>query len=61
MPEQPHDDMESQTLIRSSVQLPPRMTEQLDDIARRTFSSRSQVIRRLLSEALEREAAGCTA
>jgi len=33
------------------------MVERLDAIARRTFSSRSQVIRRMLSEALERESA----
>lgn len=61
MPEQPNDDTESQTLTRSSVQLPPWMTRRLDEIAERTYSSRSQVIRRLLAEALERDTAGCTA
>ena len=58
MPYGPNDVAEPETLLRSAVQLPPRMVERLDAIARRTFSSRSQVIRRLLAEALEREPAG---
>jgi len=52
-----NQDEEIATYLRSSVQLPPGMTERLDAIARRTFSSRSQVIRRLLAEGLEREPA----
>lgn len=45
------------TSLRSSILLPAWMTERLDAIARRTLSSRSQVIRRLVAEALERETA----
>lgn len=51
----PIQDEASATLLRSSVQLPAEMTERLDEIARRTLSSRAQVIRRLLAEALDRE------
>lgn len=55
MPDNPIDVEETETLIRSSVQLPPWMVAGLDAVARRTFSSRSQVIRRMVAEALERE------
>lgn len=61
MPYGPNDVAETETLSRSSVQLPAWMTEQLDGIARRTFSSRSQVIRQLLAEGLERERTAETA
>lgn len=55
MPYGPNNVEETETLSRSSVQLPVWMNERLDDIARRAFSSRSQVIRRMLADALERE------
>lgn len=52
-----NEDEGDATLLRSSVQLPPWMTRRLEAMARRTLSTRSQVIRRLLAEALEREPA----
>jgi metal-responsive CopG/Arc/MetJ family transcriptional regulator len=45
------------TSLRSSILIPAWMDRQLTEIAARTLSSRSQVIRRLLAEGLEREAA----
>lgn len=42
-------------LLRTSVQFPGWMWDRLGEIADRTFSSRAQVIRRLVGEGLERE------
>ena len=39
--------------LRTSVNLPIWMEQEIGQIAKRTFSSRSQVIRQLLGEALE--------
>ena len=51
----PNQDEEATTLMRTSVQMPGWMWDRLGDIADRTFSSRSQVMRRLLAEALDRD------
>ena len=56
-----NEDEADATSLRSSILLPGWMTDRLDTIARRTLSSRSQVIRRLLAEALEREPAEAVA
>jgi metal-responsive CopG/Arc/MetJ family transcriptional regulator len=50
-----NEDEESATSLRSSIYFPPWMTRRLDAIAQKTLSSRSQVIRRLVAEGLERE------
>lgn len=52
-----NEDEVDATSLRSSILIPGWMTDRLEAIARRTLSSRSQVIRRLLAEALEREPA----
>jgi metal-responsive CopG/Arc/MetJ family transcriptional regulator len=52
------NDVESDaTSLRSSILFPAWMNRQLQEIAARTFSSRSQVIRRFVAEGLERESA----
>ncbi len=55
MASEPNEDTVSATSLRSSVYLPDWMERELTEIARRTFSSRSAVIRRLLAEGLNRE------
>ncbi len=55
------EDEVDATSLRSSILLPAWMTERLDVMARKTLSSRSQVIRRLLAEALDREPAEAVA
>lgn len=55
MPTDRNDVEGTEILIRSSVTLPRWMAVRLDAVARRTLSSRSQVIRRMVAEALERE------
>lgn len=55
MPAKPNDVDPSATSVRSSIQIPTWMDARIDAIAQRTYSSRAQVIRRLLAEALERE------
>lgn len=55
MPAEPNDVELDATSVRSSILIPAWMEARLDAIARRTFSSRSQVIRRLLDKALEIE------
>lgn len=52
-----NEDDVTATLLRSSVQLPGWMADRLDEIAKRTLSSRAQVIRRLIAEGLDREPA----
>lgn len=50
-----NEDEVTTTSVRSSILIPDWMEAQISDISRRTLSSRSQVIRRLLAEALQRE------
>jgi metal-responsive CopG/Arc/MetJ family transcriptional regulator len=50
-----NEDEETATSVRSSILIPGWMEARIAEISRRTFSSRSQVIRRLLADALERE------
>jgi metal-responsive CopG/Arc/MetJ family transcriptional regulator len=50
-----NEDEEAATSVRSSILIPNWMEERIAVIARRTLSSRSQVVRRLLAEALSRE------
>lgn len=57
MPANPNDVDEDATSLRSSILIPAWMERRIAEIATRTLSSRSQVIRRLLAEALEREPA----
>ncbi len=52
-----NEDEVTATSVRSSILIPDWMEAQISEISRRTLSSRSQVIRRLLAEALEREPA----
>lgn len=59
MPTSPNDVEADATSVRSSILIPAWMEAQIDAEARRTFSSRSQVIRRLVAFALEH--AGCEA
>ena len=55
MPQNPNDVDLDATSVRSSILIPAWMDARLDVMAQRTLSSKSQVIRRLLAEALERE------
>jgi hypothetical protein len=55
MESNPNDVETDATSLRSSILIPAWMERRIGEIAARTLSSRSQVIRRLLSEALERE------
>lgn len=49
------------TTVRSSYSLPSWIDRQIADIAARTFSTKSQVARRLLAKALESERAEAAA
>lgn len=49
-----HDEATA-TTVRSSILLPEWMDRRVTEISARTFSSRSQVIRQMVAEALERE------
>lgn len=55
MDAKPNDVEEDATSLRSSILIPAWMERRITEIAARTLSSRSQVIRRLLAEALARE------
>lgn len=55
MASEPNEDTVNATSMRSSVYLPEWMERALTEIARRSYSSRSAVIRRLLAESLARE------
>lgn len=55
MSSNPNDVEQDATSLRSSILIPSWMERRIADIAARTLSSRSQVIRRLLADALERE------
>jgi hypothetical protein len=57
----PNDDEATATLMRTSVQMPLWMWRWLGEKAERTYSSRAQVVRRLLAEAHEREASEAVA
>lgn len=57
MATKPNDVEEDTTTVRTSVSLPSWMDQRLEEIAERTFSSKSQVVRRFLAQALEAEAA----
>jgi metal-responsive CopG/Arc/MetJ family transcriptional regulator len=57
MPANPNDVELDATSVRSSILIPAWMEDRIARIAERTLSSRSQVIRRLLAEALGREGA----
>lgn len=50
-----NEDEVTTTSVRSSILIPDWMETRISEISRRTLSSRSQVIRRLLAEALQRE------
>jgi hypothetical protein len=51
----PNDVEEDATRVRSSILIDAWMEARIAAIARRTFSTRSQVIRQLLAKALEGE------
>lgn len=52
-----NEDEATATMVRSSIMLPSWMDAHLEAMARRTFSSKAQVIRRMVAEGLEREGA----
>lgn len=53
MPAKPNDVEEDATSVRSSILIPAWMEARIDAEAKRTLSTRSQVIRQLLAFALE--------
>ena len=55
MPEDPNDVESGATMLRSSIMLPAWMDGRIEADAKRTFSSKAQVIRRLISKAYECE------
>lgn len=61
MPDNPNDVESGATMVRSSIMLPVWMDARLDAEAARTFSSKAQVIRRMVAEAFEREDADTSA
>jgi len=58
MATKPNDVEEDATTVRTSVSLPSWMDQRLEEIAERTFSSKSQVVRRFVAHGIEREDAG---